>query len=91
MQCLSPCATCIDKADNCLSCVSGRSLKGSNCRKNDYLYITLLFGQKTNGSIFSDSSDGELQLFQLLINMNRLGSALDDNFPIKFKDGRNWP
>lgn len=90
-QCLTPCATCTDYQDFCLSCLTGYSLYGSTCRRNLYLTMIIVLGQARSGiSIFSDSESADLQLFYGILAFNRLGGAIDSICPSRFKDGRHW-
>lgn len=91
LQCESPCATCIDYTDFCLSCVSGYSLRGSVCKKNTNLVFVLILGpSKSGNSIFSDSDSPDQQVFFGIRAFNRLGGAIDFILPNLFKDGRHW-
>lgn len=89
-QCTSPCATCIDYSDFCLSCASGYFLYGSNCQRNLYLYILIILSQGASSSIFSNADSADRQLFLSIRSFNRIGNAIYGNAPSKFRDGNNW-
>lgn len=89
-QCTSPCATCVDYADFCLSCASGYFLYGSNCQRSLYLFIFIVFSQSSTSSIFSSTDSADRQLFLSIRSFNRIGNAIYSNAPSKFRGIGNW-
>ena len=85
-QCQSPCATCIDQSDSCLSCISGFNLIGSVCSQNHYLLMTIVFGPGSGASpIFLATDSNSTQLYNGIKSINRIGNMLSAISPAEFK------
>lgn len=72
-QCYSTCATCVDDANFCLSCIAGYTLIGTICRQNFYLAINLVLGPAAANTIFATGEDPNLQAAKTIKHLHRFG------------------
>lgn len=90
-QCYSTCATCEDQAQNCLSCISGYTLRGSICRQNFFLVINLVLGPGASNSIFATGDSNLQQASHLIRGLHRFGVHFYSIIPNSFVRSRSEP
>lgn len=72
-QCYSTCATCVDHAEFCLSCIAQYTLQGTVCRQNFYIAITLTLGPSATSPIFSSTDSVNQQASNAIRSLHRFG------------------
>ena len=84
--CQSPCATCMEHKDNCLSCVPGFTLMGGICMQDSHIIIKVVFGPGSGvNPIFTALDSITTQIFNCIMSINRIGNMLDAISPAGFK------
>lgn len=85
--CTSPCATCYGNEQQCLTCVTGFAINGTQCLCNSRAETTMVLGGGSGSTpMFLDTDDQATQVYKGFFGLNRLMHALCKKLPSKYYD-----